>query len=45
MRGKISVFIFVMNIVVFNLFAQEYIIKPGDTLSTVLKDYYTQSQI
>ena len=45
MRGKVSLFIFIINIFVFNLFAQEYIIKPGDTLSTVLKDYFTQSQI
>lgn len=30
---------------VINLFAEEYIVKPGDTLSTLLKDHFTYPQI
>ena len=47
MKGKLLLCIFVINIMAFSLFAQEqeYVIKNGDTLSSLLKDYYTPSQI
>lgn len=47
MRGRLLLCILIFNIISYNLFAQEqkYVIKQGDTLSSLLKDYYTPSQI
>lgn len=45
MRGRIFLLILLFNIFIGNVFAEEYVIKPGDTLSTLLKDYFTSTQI
>jgi murein DD-endopeptidase MepM/ murein hydrolase activator NlpD len=47
MRGKCCLFIIilVLNVFVFNLWSKEYVIKSGDTLSTLLKDYYSAAEI